>query len=161
LAVNVIDGGDWHCECAGMGLVYAAIRLSNGDDLALVRRKLLDAANVRAMTVTANADSGAFMLCINEQIRAQLDLPILESQVAELADGSVREVPVAGPVEVRFENRRTHCDAMVLPGESEVLLGAIPMEDMDLVILPRERRLAVNPEHPIVPSKPVKALESP
>jgi hypothetical protein len=96
------------------------------------------------------------LLCINEQVRAQLDLALLDRQVAELVDGSVRDVPIAGPVEVRFENRRTNCNAMVLPGNSEVLLGAIPMEDMDLVILPREKRLAVNPAHPIVPSKPVK-----
>ena len=30
----------------------------------------------------------------------------------------------------------------------EVLLGAIPMEDMDLVIIPKTRTLAVNPESP-------------
>ena len=30
----------------------------------------------------------------------------------------------------------------------EVLLGAIPMEDMDLVVLPLERRVAVNPLNP-------------
>jgi clan AA aspartic protease len=139
-----------------MGLVYADIQLTNGDDLALVRRKLMDPAQVRTMTISADADSGAYMLCINEQIRAQLDLAFLDKQVAELANGSVREVPIAGPLEVRFQNRRAYCSAMVLPGNSEVLLGAIPMEDMDLVILPREKRLAVNPAHPILPSKPVK-----
>ena len=139
-----------------MGLVYADIQLTNGDDLALVRRKLMDPGQVRTMTISVNADSGAYMLCINEQVRAQLDLALLDKQVAELADGSVRDVPIAGPVEVRFENRRTNCNAMVLPGNSEILLGEIPMEDMDLVILPREKRLAVNPAHPIVPSKPVK-----
>src|SRR6266571_5236048 len=103
-----------------MGLVYADIQLTNGDDLALVRRRLLEPAKVRNLTTTANADSGAAMLCINEQVRAQLDLPLLDTQIAELADGSVREVPIAGPVEVRFENRRTYCNAMVRPGNSEV-----------------------------------------
>ncbi len=139
-----------------MGLVYADITLTNSDDMALVRRKLLDPAKVRSLVVTANADSGAYMLCINEQVRAQLDLPLLKTQIAELADGSVREVQVVGPVEVRFENRSTHCNAMVLPGSSEVLLGAIPREDLDVVLLPREQRLAVNPAHPLIASKPVK-----
>ncbi len=57
-----------------MGVVYAEIQLTNGDDLALVRRKLMDPGQVRTMKIAANADSGAYMLCINEQIRAQLDL---------------------------------------------------------------------------------------
>jgi hypothetical protein len=80
----------------------------------------------------------------------------IEKRLAEFADGSVREIEVVGPVQVRFENRSTHCDAMVLPGESEVLLGAIPMEDMDVIIIPREKRLVVNPAHPNIASKQVK-----
>ena len=51
-----------------------------------------------------------------------------------------------GPVRIRFENRSCYVGAIVL-GE-QVLLGAIPMEDMDLVVLPLERRIAVNPLHP-------------
>jgi hypothetical protein len=38
----------------------------------------------------------------------------------------------------------------------EVLLGAVPMEDMDLVVLPATRRVAVNPLHPNFASGPVK-----
>ena len=139
-----------------MGLIYADIRLTNGDDQALVRRKLLDPAKVRSMVVKANVDSGAYMLCINEQIAAQLDLPVLGKQSATLADSTVRELNVAGPVEVRFDNRYTNCNALVLPGESEILLGAIPMEDMDVLIHPREQRLVVNPAHPYIASKPVR-----
>lgn len=139
-----------------MGLVYADIQLTNGDDLALVRRKMLDPSKVRSMTVHANADSGAFMLCLNEQVATQLELPVLGKQSAQMADGGVRELEVVGPVEVRFENRYTHCNALVLPGDNPVLLGAIPMEDMDVLIHPREQRLVVNPEHPLMASKPVR-----
>lgn len=31
---------------------------------------------------------------------------------------------------------------------TEVLLGAIPKEDMDLIVIPKERRVKVNPENP-------------
>lgn len=55
-----------------MGLVYADIQLTNADDLALVRRNYLDSAKVRSMTVSANVDSGPYMLCINEQVRLGL-----------------------------------------------------------------------------------------
>jgi clan AA aspartic protease len=139
-----------------MGLVYANIRLTNGDDLALVRRKLLDADKARSMVINANADSGAAMLCVNEQVATQLELPVLGRQSAQMAGGGVRELDVVGPVEVRFENRYTNCNALVLPGENQVLLGAIPMEDMDVLIHPREQRLVVNPDHPLMASKPVR-----
>src|SRR5579862_3578813 len=141
-----------------MGLVSAEILLSNGDDLALVRRGLTEPSKVRTLHVRANADSGASMLCINERIREQLGLVRIEGRVAVMADGSQHTLDVVGPVEVRFENRRCSVDALVLPGETEVLLGAIPMEDMDLVILPRAQRLAVHPEHPILPVVPVRTL---
>ena len=139
-----------------MGLVFADIRLTNCDDLALVRRKLLDASQVRSMLVHANVDSGAYMLCLNEQVATQLDLPVLGKQSAQMADGAIRELDVVGPVDVRFENRYTSCNALVLPGENQVLLGFIPMEDLDVVILPREQKLVVNPDHPMMASKPIR-----
>jgi len=108
------------------------------------------------MKVKTNADGGAYMLCLNERVREQLGLPVIEQRVAVLADGSQHRLDVVGPVEVRFQNRRCSVDAMVLPGEAEILLGAIPMEDMDLVILPRLQQLVVNPEHPILPVVPVR-----
>ena len=37
---------------------------------------------------------------------------------------------------------------MVLPGDSEPLLGAIPLEEMDVLIDPLRQELIVNPEHP-------------
>lgn len=40
--------------------------------------------------------------------------------------------------------------------EDQVLLGAIPMEDMDLVIIPKTRMLDVNPDSPNIASSIVK-----
>jgi len=55
---------------------------------------------------------------------------------------------VVDNVEVRFRNRATTCRAMVLHGNSEPLLGAIPLEDMDVIIHPLLQELIVNPDHP-------------
>ncbi len=139
-----------------MGLIDTEVQLTNGDDLALLRRGLISPDQVKSMTVKVNADSGAYMLCINERVREQLALPTIEQRVAVLADGSQHRLDVVGPVEVRFENRRCSVDAMVLPGEAEILLGAIPMEDMDLILIPRTQQLIVNPEHPILPVVPIR-----
>jgi len=70
----------------------------------------------------------------------------LEKREVVLADGHRRTVPYMGPVEVRFRNRRCFTGAMVLG--NEVLLGAIPMEDMDLVLQPQLQSIDVNPESP-------------
>ena len=139
-----------------MGLVHAEIELISGDDLALNRRGYLPKEQIKRMKVTALVDSGAYMLAINETIQAQLDLSVVDKQIAELADGSQITLDVVGPVDVHFENRSTTVRAMVLPGEAEVLLGSIPMEDMDVLIDPKQQRLIVNPKHPYKPKKPLK-----
>lgn len=133
-----------------MGLVYADIELINGDDLSLLRRGHLKEDQVKRMTVNVLVDSGALMLTINEEIQTQLGLQQVDARSAQMADGSLIKLPVVGPIEVRFANRRSSVDAMVLPGDAEPLLGAIPMEDMDVLVDPQQRRLVVNPEHPYI-----------
>ncbi|MGI8554801.1 MAG: aspartyl protease family protein [Pyrinomonadaceae bacterium] len=139
-----------------MGLVYAELDLLNGGDVYLFRQNLLAESEIKRVNITALVDTGASMLSINENIKTQLDLPVIEKQFVTLADDSTIEVEIVGPVEVRFENRRTSVDAVVLPGDAEVLLGAIPMEDMDVLVDPRQRMLVVNPKHPYVANKYLK-----
>jgi clan AA aspartic protease len=139
-----------------MGMVYAEIDLINGGDIYLHRQKLLDEKDVKQVRIIALVDSGAYNLCINETIQKQLDLPFIEKQIVTLADESLLEVDFVGPVDIRFENRSTTVRAVVLPGDSEVLLGSIPMEDMDVLIDPKQQKLLVNPKHPYIAVKPLK-----
>jgi len=139
-----------------MGLVYADIELISGDDDTLSRRGFISEDDVKKISISALVDSGACMLAINETIRTQLDLQTVDTQTAELADGSQISLDIVAPIIVKFANRATTCRAMVLPGNSEVLLGAIPMEDMDVVINPKEQKLTVNPAHPYIAHKPLK-----
>lgn len=131
-----------------MGLVYAEIELINNGDLEMVRRNLMYQDEVKRMTVTALVDTGSYMLWINESIQEQLQLPVVEKRKAETADGRIVELDVVTNVELKFKNRRTLCNAMVLQGDSEVLLGAIPLEDMDVLVHPLRQELIVNPDHP-------------
>ena len=131
-----------------MGLVYAEIELINGGDLELAKRHYIGEEEVKRMKVTALVDTGSYMLCINENIQEQLQLPVVEKRKAQLANGEIVECNVVAPLEVKFKNRRTSVNAMVLPGDSEVLLGAIPLEDMDVLIHPLRQELIVNPDHP-------------
>jgi len=131
-----------------MGLVYADIELINGGDLEMARRGYMDQDEVKRMRINALVDTGSYMLAINENIQEQLQLPVVEKRKAQLANGHIVECDVVAPVEIRFKNRRSSCSAMVLPGDSEPLLGAIPLEDMDVLIHPLRQELVVNPDHP-------------
>ncbi len=99
-----------------------------------------------AIEAAALADTGAVFLCIPEHLRVQLQLETFEYREVILADGSRRSVPYVGPIELRFKNRTGFVGALVM-GE-QVLLGAIPMEDLDLVVIPKTQTVDVNPEYP-------------
>ena len=131
-----------------MGLVYADIELINAVDMENARRHIIDADEVKRMHLRMLFDSGAYMMAINETIQEQLDLPYIENRKVQLGNGSIVEYEVVGPVRVQFANRTSICNAFVLPGDTEPLLGAIPMEEMDVLIHPQRQELIVNPEHP-------------
>jgi clan AA aspartic protease len=139
-----------------MGLIYANIELINAIDLGMSKRSIIGIDEIKRLNVNMLVDTGSEYMCINETIQQQLDLPVLEKRKVVLADGSVVEYDVVGPIEVRFENRRCSVDAMVIPGNNEPLLGAIPMEDMDVLIHPHKRQLMVNPEHPYYAQMKIK-----
>src|SRR5688572_20376886 len=109
---------------------------------------------LKGVEVDALADSGAVHLCIPDTVREQLQLEAIDSKEVALADGRRARVPYVGPIEVRFKNRVGFAGALVMG--DQVLLGAIPMEDMDLVIIPRTRTLDVNPDSPNIASSIVK-----
>lgn len=139
-----------------MELVYAKITLINGDDTALFRRGKIAEKEIRQVEVKMLVDSGAYMMAINEVVKEQLGLFIVDKRKAQLADGSVQEFDIAGPIEVRFANRKAVCNAIVLKGDTEMLLGAIPMEEMDVLIHPQKNELVVNPDHPVMAQLPMK-----
>jgi clan AA aspartic protease len=141
-----------------MGLVHAAVQLANGEDIVLARRGYIPDEEIRRITADVLVDTGAYTLAINERAREQLGLSPVDEVVTEMADGSRVRLPIVGPIEVRFERRRALVEAVVLPGEQEMLLGAIPMESMDLLVDPKHQRLIVNPDHPNVPELSLKAV---
>ena len=122
-----------------MGLCFAMLTLRNP------RYPELPAVEVEAL-----ADTGAVFLCIPAEIAEALRLETYDHKVATIADGSNRRVPYAGPLEVRFKNRVALGGALIM-GE-RVLLGAIPTEDMDLVVIPLSRQVDVNPASPDIAS---------
>jgi clan AA aspartic protease len=121
-----------------MGHIFTDIDLSNP------RR-----SDLEPMKVNALVDTGSGWLCIPEHVQVQLGLEQRETREVTIADGSQRVVPYVGPVQITFGNRSCFVGALVFGNQT--LLGAIPMEDMDLVINPLRRSVTVNPENPNIP----------
>lgn len=131
-----------------MGLVYADVELINLADETLFEDGYLPKEKVRSLPIRIMADSGAIRLTINESIRSQLGLRTRAAMDVLLADGTKRKLDVAGPIRIKFKERDCITDAFVLPNNEEPLLGAVPLELMDLIIIPSAQKLDYNPIHP-------------
>ena len=132
-----------------MGIVYAKLKLLNAIDVGLFKRGMLEEAKIRQADVNAIVDSGASTIAVPTRLAVQLGLDHVRFTEAQLANAGSEKVEVVGPVEIRFENRVCALNALVLG--DEVLLGAIAMEDMDVLIDPKRQKLIVNPESPYLP----------
>ncbi len=126
-----------------MGLVYSEITLANPVK-----------SDLQPISIKCLADTGSTYLVLPEHIATQLQLKPLETREATTADGRSHTVPYAGPVRITFENRNCFVGALIMG--DEVLLGAVPMEDMDLIVHPKLLKLSVNPESPNIPRGHVK-----
>lgn len=128
-----------------MGLTNAKIQLRNP------RRMDLGTLEVEAL-----ADKGAVHVCIPAHVQLQLQLEAVDDKQVTLADGSRKLVPYVGPIELRYSNRVGFVGALVMGDQA--LLGAIAMEDMDLVVVPKTQQVAVNPDSPNVATSVAKRL---
>ncbi|MDR1785137.1 MAG: aspartyl protease family protein [Spirochaetaceae bacterium] len=124
-----------------MGLVQTQITLKNGGDVASAQRGYIKKQDIREVTLTALVDTGAGTLVINEDIRQKLGLAVEGLRKSELADGKKQVFQVTEPVRIYWRDRNTACPALVLPEASGALLGAIPLEDMDLIVHPAKNIL--------------------
>ncbi|MDR1948336.1 MAG: aspartyl protease family protein [Spirochaetaceae bacterium] len=124
-----------------MGTVYTEITLKNAGDTEEVERGLRAETAVRSVTVTAMVDTGCGTLLIGEKLREKLGLAVRGLRGGTLADGTRRICQVTGPVEIHWKDRSMTCQPLVVPGSEEVLLGSIPLEDMDLLVDPVRKEL--------------------
>ena len=126
-----------------MGLAFPKLELKNP------RYPELEPMHVEAL-----ADTGSVHLCVPQHVALQLRLEEYDRKEVTIADGSKHIVPYMGPIQIGFKNRTGLGGALVFG--DQVLLGAIPMEDMDLIVIPKDRRVDVNPMSPNIACSTVK-----
>jgi clan AA aspartic protease len=123
-----------------MGIVHAEITLKNVKDKMKAEVGYIKEPEIRQTTIQAVVDTGAMTLVINEQLRQQLGLEVVGAKVATLANNVKETVKIAETVEVRWKNRSMTCQPWVV-GSGRILLGAIPLENMDLMVDPGSQEL--------------------
>ena len=124
-----------------MGIVRTEITLKNALDVGNAQQGIIKEPEIRQTVVQAVVDTGALNLVINEELRRQLGLRVVETSGATLADNTRKTVKIAGPIEVHWKNRFMTCNPWVVDS-GNVLLGAIPLEHMDLMVDPRSQTVA-------------------
>ena len=127
-----------------MSIVYAEITLRNELDVDDAIRGLIKEDEIREVTVQAIVDTGAWTIVINKETCEKLGLLDKGYGEATLADGKEELYPMAGPLEIKWKNRRCVCDALVLPDAKDILLGAWALEVMDLTINPKRELVGVH-----------------
>ncbi|WP_461256007.1 aspartyl protease family protein [Treponema sp. R80B11-R83G3] len=123
-----------------MDLVLAEITLKNSGDVGACKRNLINEPEIRQTKIQAIVDTGAMTLVINEQLRKQLGLGIEGAKQATLANNAKETVQIAEPVEVHWKNRSMTCQPWGVSA-GRILLGAIPLENMDLIVDPAGQEL--------------------
>jgi clan AA aspartic protease len=124
-----------------MGIVHTEITLKNAGDVTNVQRGIIKGPEIRETTVHALVDTGAGSLVINETVRKKLGLGIEGLRKATFGNDERVVCKLTEPVAIHWKDRSAVCRALVTSDEGEVLLGAIPLEDMDLIVNPVKREL--------------------
>lgn len=127
-----------------MGEIRVKVRLTNAGDIIVVRRGMMDPANVRSIEVEGVVDTGAVRSVIPIDIMKRLGVEEQEQTIAEYADGRKDTVPVTEPIHMNIMHRGTFDEALVLG--DEVLIGQTVLEKLDLIADCRNQRLV--PNHP-------------
>ena|SRR5687768_13741891 len=134
-----------------MGKVMNRIRIINNTDVGEARRGVIAEAAIRSLEVDALVDTGAISMVIPAEIVAQLGLSPEGNRKVRYADGRVDDIPWCADVRFEICGRQTVCDAYVTPAGTQVLIGQIPLEALDLIVDPKNREVRVNPASPDVP----------
>ncbi len=127
-----------------MGEIRASVTLENRDDRGAVQLGLRSEADVRRATVEGVVDTGAVSLVIPDEIATRLGLRHWGTRTV-YAEERREQRPVTD-VTIEIGNLATRTEAIVGPAGSEVLIGQLVLEALDLIADCRRGTLA--PRHP-------------
>ncbi len=131
---------------ADVGRVTVEVKLTNLDDLRRIERGELAPDGARSLTVPALVDAGATFFCLPQAIIDRLALPFNRTRQTRTITGPM-ELKVFGGARLEVQGRACDVEVLALPGDTQALLGQLPLEAMDFWVDPTNQRLVGNPEH--------------
>lgn len=137
-----------------MGRVTVQARVTNAGDRYLVENGLRPADQVRQVVVTGIVDTGAAMLVLPESVAQQLGLRKTGEANVRYADHRTASRDIVGDVDVEILGRRNTFTAIVEPGRTDALIGAIVLEALDMLVDCRTQTL-----HPRDPDRIIAEIE--
>jgi predicted aspartyl protease len=134
-------------ETQTMGRVLTEATIENIQDLLNANSGLISPDQVRRVTVTdALVDTGAPILAMPTRLIQQLGITKrYEKRTTSATGGGM--VSVYGTVRLTIQGRDCPTDVMEVPDDVPVLIGQIPLENLDLVVDLGGRRLIGDPAH--------------
>jgi clan AA aspartic protease len=124
-----------------MGHVRTRLVLKNFDDTKQAKKGKLPEREIRQAEVEVMVDTGAATLVINEDLFERLGLDAMEEREITFANDAKEMCKLTDPLEIHWENRSIAMPALVVKDASEILLGVLPLEGMDLMVDPVHQRL--------------------
>lgn len=98
------------------------IELINEADEALAHNGYLKDGNIKKLHVKATIETKGFSCVINEHLQAYLKLPVINKRKIQLGEGII-ECEIAGMLTIHFNNKKTTCSALILPGNTNIQIS--------------------------------------
>jgi predicted aspartyl protease len=131
-----------------MGQVNVEFTVVNDQDLTLAEKGTLPQDQVRKVRVKGLVDTGANWLVLPKAVADHLALPATKPMLVEFGDGRLELRDVVDHAWVEMCGRHGTFRAIVEPNRSDALIGAIVLEDLDLLVDCSNQVLQPrNPEH--------------
>ncbi len=134
-------------ETETMGRVLTEVTFENLEDVWACEKGLISSDQVRRVVVgDALVDTGATYLSIPTRLIRQLGLKKFDTRRTRTSAGIVHG-SLYGVVQYTIHNRTGKLDVMEVPDDVPVLVGQLPLEQLDFVVDPQSRSLIGNPAH--------------
>ena len=125
-----------------MGRIVVDVALANHEDIVLADAGMLPREKIRRTKVSGVIDSGATRLVLPPQVVKDLGLRISGETAVRYADQRAAKRKVVPYVQLQLLGRESVFSAIVEPRRKDALIGAIVMEELDLIVDCNRQRIA-------------------
>jgi predicted aspartyl protease len=119
---------------AEMGRVTAEIELTNYQDAILAENGVLAPEKVRRGKISGIVDTGAARLVLPKTIADELGFVVDGETSVRYADQRTAKRTIVRDIRLELCHRHGVFNAIVEPDRKDALIGAIVMEDLDLIV---------------------------